>query len=360
MGERVDRSAEAGGVEEGCERAGEGEKQELEEREELEERFGEVRREQLGAFTRMQANAHGVSDRALAWRCRSGRIQRIYRGVYLDFTGPVPWETRVWAAWLAYGPDAALGDETALRKHGLKGDWAESPIRLEIPHTRRARRQPGIVITRRRDLDQRVLGSRDPSIVRLEVALLTVASRRSKPEDAIALLLEACRQRRTTPERLLDELRRLPRLPRRDLLIHGLQDASDGVESFLELVYLRRVERAHGLPTGKRQLRADRAGKPIYRDVVYEEFGVFVELDGRVGHEDATSRWRDMARDNAALLESKLTLRFGYQLVSDPCTAAAQTATLLRLRGWSGSPKPCGPTCTLAKAPVLGNAAHTN
>ena len=113
----------------------------------LEERFEEVRRDQAGAFTRVQAIAHGMSDKVLTSRCRSGRIQSIHRGVYVDFTGPVPWETRVWAAWLAYGPDAALAGETALRKHGLKGNWADSPIRLELPHSRRVHQQPGIVIT---------------------------------------------------------------------------------------------------------------------------------------------------------------------------------------------------------------------
>jgi hypothetical protein len=352
MGELVGGAAEAGGGEEACEVTEEGGKRVLE------EQFEALRRAQLGAFTRTQANDHGLSDRALAARCRSGRIQRIYRGAYVDFTGPVPWETRVWAAWLAYGPDAALAGETALRKHGLKGDWAESPIRLEIPHTRRVRRQRGIVITRCRNLDRRLLGTREPAIVRLEVAVLTVAGRRSKAEDALALVLDACRQRLTTAQRLLDELGQLRRLPRRDLLLRGLRDARNGVESFLELVYLRKVERAHGLPTGKRQLRADRTGNPIYRDVEYEDFGVIVELDGRAGHEDAGSRWRDMSRDNAALLESKQTLRFGYQLVNDPCTAAAQTATLLRLRGWSASPKPCAPTCSLANTPELGSATH--
>ncbi len=306
-----------------------------------------MRSAQSGAFTRQQANAHGISDRALATRCRSGRIQRIYRGVYADFTGPVPWETRVWAAWLAYGPDAALAGETALRKHGLKGEWAESPIRLEIPHSRRVRRQGGILLTRCRDLDRRLLGSREPPIVRLEVAVLTVASGRSKPEDAVALVLDACRQRRTTARRLVDELGQLRRLPRRDLLLGVLRDAGAGVESFLELVYLRKVERAHGLPAGKRQLRAERAGSPVYRDVEYEDFGVIVELDGRTGHEDARSRWRDMSRDNSALLESKQTLRFGYQLVNDPCTAAAQTATVLHLRGWPSSPTLCSPTCAI-------------
>jgi hypothetical protein len=324
----------------------------------LKERFAEVRQAQAGAFTRVQANAHGMSDKVLASRCRNERIQNIHRGVYVDFTGPVPWETRVWAAWLAYGPDAALAGETALLKHGLKGNWAENPIRLEVPHSRRVHQQPGIVITRCRDLERRLLGSREPAIVRIEVAVLTVASRRSKADDAVALVLDACRQRRTTAQRLLDELEHLRWLPRRGLLLHGLRDAGVGVESFLELVYLRKVERAHGLPVGKRQVRADRAGNPIYRDVEYEEFGVIVELDGRAGHEDTDSRWRDMSRDNAALLDSKQTLRFGYQLVNDPCTAAAQTAALLRLRGWSGVPTPCSPTCTLTNTSFLENAAH--
>ena len=195
-------------------------------------RFAVLRRRQRGAFSRQQANAHGVSDRSLAARCRAGRIQRVYRGVYVDFSGPVPWETRVWAAWLAYGPDAALSGETALRKHGLEGDWADDVIRLEIPHVRRMRRQPGIALRRCRDLDRRLHGSREPAIVRLEVAVLTVASRRSRPDDALALVLDACRQRRTTPQRLLDELEHLPRLPRRNLLVRVLRDARDGVESF--------------------------------------------------------------------------------------------------------------------------------
>jgi hypothetical protein len=192
-----------------------------------------------------------------------------------------------------------------------------------------------------------LLGSREPAIVRLEVALLTVASRRSRPDDALALLLDACRQRRTTPQRLLDELEHLRQLPRRDLFVRVLHDAKDGVHSFLELTYLRKVERAHGLPAGSRQVRVAADGGAIYRDVEYEDYGLIVELDGRTGHEDAGSRWRDMSRDNAAVMEAKQTLRFGYQLVSDPCTAATQLAAVLRARGWPGSPTPCAPTCPL-------------
>lgn len=323
--------------------------------------LAEVRRRQLGAFSRQQANEYGVSDRMLAARCRSGRIQRVYRGVYVDFTGSVPWETRLWAAWLAYGPEAALGGETALRKHGLEGDWGGDVIRLEIQHHRRVRGQPGIALTRSRDLARRLHGSRVPSIVRLEVAILTVASRRPRPDEALALVLDACRQRRTTAQRLLDELDQLRSLPRRELLSPVLRDARDGVESFLELTYLRKVERAHGLPAAKRQVRVSRDGVTIYRDADYQDYRLIVELDGRTGHEDTTSRWRDMSRDNVAVAEGRWTLRFGYQIVGDPCGAAAQVAAALRTQGWPGSPSPCTPTCPVTNLdPALGRIANRN
>jgi hypothetical protein len=174
-------------------------------------------------------------------------------------------------------------------------------------------------------------------------------------------VLDACRQRRTTPERLLAELDRLRQLPRRGLLVQILRDAVGGVESFLELTYLRKVERAHGLPVGARQVRVSDDHGTVYRDVEYEDYGLAVELDGRAGHENVRSRWRDMDRDNAALMAAKPTLRFGYQLVRDPCTAAAQVATVLRAHGWRGSATACGPTCSFPPTlRELGSATHAN
>lgn len=318
----------------------------------VEREFDELVRRQLGAFSRAQANGAGISDRSLAARCRTGRIQRLYRGAYVDFSGPVPWETRLWAAWLAYGPEAALAGETALRQYGIDRSGGEV-VRLEIPHRRKLRGEAGVVFTRTRDYAHRVLGSREPPMVRLEVAVLTVASRRSRPEDAAALLLDVCRQRRTTPQRLLTELARMQQLPRRDLLVHVLRDAADGVESFLELFYLRKVERAHGLPAARRQVRVTGEDGVVYRDTEYD-YNLIVELDGRAGHEDSRSRWRDMSRDNAALMAARATLRFGYQIVSDPCGAAIQVATVLRARGWPGIPTACGPDCPIR----LGSAAN--
>ncbi|WP_328998790.1 type IV toxin-antitoxin system AbiEi family antitoxin domain-containing protein [Kribbella sp. NBC_00709] len=310
-------------------------------------RFVELRRRQQGVFSRAQAVAHGIDDGVLARRCRNRQIERIHQGVYADFTGPLPWSTRVWAAWLACGPEAALTADTALRWHGLSGDWQDSSIRLAVPQDRRIDRRTGIRITRHQDFRSWLLPGREPHLVRLEIAVLTAAASRVDPDRRAALVLDACRQRRTTPDRLLAELTRLPRLRGRTALLQILTDAATGVQSFLERIYLTRVERAHGLPTGDRQVRAADGTTVNYRDVEYLPHGVIVELDGRAGHADASSTWRDMHRDNAATLHGKTTLRFGYQLVTDPCAAAGQVGAALALRGWPGTITPCSPTCSL-------------
>ncbi|TCO51950.1 hypothetical protein EV646_101946 [Kribbella antiqua] len=313
------------------------------------EEFVDVRRRQAGAFTRTQALAHGITDEVLQRRCRARQIQRVYGGVYVDFTGPLPWETKVWAAWLAYGPEAALTGQTALRWYGVDGEWRSDVIYLAVPHVRRVGRRTGIAVTRHRDLPAQLHGFREPPIVRLEVALLMSASSAVDVSRRAAVVLDACRQRRTTPERLLTELDSLTNLPARRELRRILLDAADGVQSFLEQVYVRRVERRHGLPSASRQVRVESGQRHvIYRDNEYLPYGLVVELDGRAGHSDSLSQWRDMSRDNAAALGGKLTLRFGYQLVSQPCVAAAQVAAALRLRGWSGHPHACSATCAVA------------
>lgn len=318
--------------------------------------FEELRLRQFGAFSRRQAIAHGITDKVLARRCRARQIQQVHIGVYVDFTGPLPWETRMWAAWLAFGPDAALTGATALRQYGVNGTWGDDRIHLAVPHSRRVGRRPGVLVSRHRGFAAQLHGSRTPPIVRLEVAALMQASADPDVSRQAALLLDVCRQRATTPERLLAELDSLTRLPARQVLRQIVLDAADGVQSFLEHIYLRRVERPHRLPTAERQVRVestDGAGRHIiYRDSEYSPYGLVVELDGHAGHSDSKSRWRDMHRDNGTAMSGKLTLRFGYQLVSEPCAAAAQVATALRLRGWPGSARGCSDGCAAARIAV--------
>jgi hypothetical protein len=198
------------------------------------EQFVALRARQAGAFSRNQAIAHGISDKELVSRRRSRQIQRIHRAVYADFTGPLPWRTRLWAVWLACGPAAAVSDETALRAYKISGDWPDDRVHLDIPHSQRVRGLARVVLHRRRDFASRLHRSREPPTVRLEVALLTVASRQTRTDRAVSIILDACRQRRTTPERLLEELAQLDRLPQRKVLLRVLSDAAQGVHSFLD------------------------------------------------------------------------------------------------------------------------------
>jgi hypothetical protein len=85
-----------------------------------------------------------------------------------------------------------------------------------------------------------------------------------------------------------------------------------------------------------------------YRDVLYEDFGLIVELDGRVAH-PGDRRWMDVARDNAAAATGLITLRYGFiDLMRRPCLVAAQVASVLRIRGWQQSTRRCSPNCPLS------------
>ncbi|MEV6271996.1 hypothetical protein AB0L64_32840 [Kribbella sp. NPDC051936] len=275
----------------------------MEQRSERYGAFAEVRLRQAGAFTRAQAIEHGISDKVLLGRRRARQLQRVHTGVYVDFTGPLPWKTRLWAAWLSCGPEAVLTGVTALRMHGVAGSWRDDRIHVAVLHSRRVDPKSGVVVTRHRHLSALVQTSREPPTVRLEVALLVAAAVEQDVSRRAAVLFDACRQRLTTAARLLAELESLPELPGRRILRRILGEAAEGVQSFLEQAYLRRVERAHGLPRARRQVRAVDGGAVVYRDSEYAPYGVLVELDGQAGHAghaDPVGRWRDMTRDNAA------------------------------------------------------------
>jgi hypothetical protein len=157
----------------------------------------------------------------------------------------------------------------------------------------------------------------------------------------VSWVTAAVQTRRTTTTRLLRARQNRRRYAGRRLLEELLGDVGTGAQSPLELRYLRDVERPHGLPRGTRQHRSRHRH---LRDVVYEDFGVVVELDGRLGHE-GLGRFRDMVRDNHATLAGELSLRYGsVDVRGTPCRVAWQVATVLAVRGWRDPFQRC-PRC---------------
>jgi hypothetical protein len=76
-----------------------------------------------------------------------------------------------------------------------------------------------------------------------------------------------------------------------------------------------------------------------------------VELDGRLFHDSAAQRDRDIDRDLDAAVHGRTTIRLGYGQVFDrPCVTARRLAVLLHQRGWRGSATPCGSDCAVGGA----------
>ena len=68
------------------------------------------------------------------------------------------------------------------------------------------------------------------------------------------------------------------------------------------------IRRRHGLPVGRRQVRRPDNGVE-HLDVVIEELGLHIELDGRLGHDRGREVWHDMRRDNSSELRGLRHLR---------------------------------------------------
>lgn len=310
------------------------------------------------ALDHLLALQHGVVSRRqiLAIRGRQSDIRRrirrrelsvVHPGVYINHTGALTREQREWAAVLHYWPAAAHRD-SALRLYGVRRDRdkvrSDAPVHVAVDATRTVVPVPGVVVERVRNVRVWLDGYRYPPRVKVELALLKVASDLDL-DGAVAVLADACAQRKTTPEALVEALRRLSRLPGREALLEILDDVASGAHSVLERRYLRDVELAHGLPTGERQVDETSGTKRVRRDVKYSEQRTLVELDGQFGHRDAEDRWADLDRDLAAAVAASITVRLGWAQVLSPCRVALALAAVLGSRGWVGRPVPCSPAC---------------
>lgn len=301
---------------------------------------------QDGVVSRRQVLEAGGNDTLIETQVRRRRWARVHDGVYVDHTATPSWNQRAWAATHYHWP-AALAGRSALAAHGLRVPTPGEPIELVVDRTRRVRDPAGMRTSQLSGYDAVALHHLSPPRVRLEHAVLTVASRAAGDDGAVAVVADACQRRRSTPARLQDTLGSMPRLRRRRLLAEILDDVESGAFSALERRYLRDVERAHDLPRGDRQRRevTGAGGRVVFRDVAYARFTTLVELDGRLGHDMAADRWRDLDRDLDAARTGRTTLRAGWRQVLAPCRLAVVVADVLRARGWAGVLQACGPGC---------------
>lgn len=299
--------------------------------------------EQDGVISRRQALEVGLSRTEVARLLRRRDWTVVHEGVYVEHTGPLTWQQRAWAAVLFSWP-AALSHNSALRAGEGPGRRGrdESVIDVAVHRDRNVTAPPGVEIHRMSGFDELAQWNLGPPRIRYDESVLDVAAAAKDDLAAVAVLADACGARRTTASRLLGRIEARAKIHRRAWLTSVLADVAEGTCSVLEHGYLDRVERLHGLPHARRQAKATSTGRPLYRDVEYEEFGLIVELDGRLFHSSPGARDRDLERDLDAAVENGQTVRIGFGQVFDRgCATAVSIGKILGRRGWTGSPTSC-------------------
>lgn len=297
---------------------------------------------QRGIVTSGQAAGHGLGRQGLERLVAQGHWTRIVSGVFDAAPLADSFEKRAWTALLAAGDRAAVGGEAALVLYGLDRQVGDTEV--WVPPGSQPDSIPGVRMRRDR------IGRTDRAHglltrISMEDAIIDVGQHLST-QRLVALLADAARTRKTTLHRVADAVEARRRVRGRKRFEELLGDLS-GIESTLEYAYRRDVERAHGLPAGLRNVSVSRGTRT---DVVYVEYGVLVELDGRLGHQDAGSAFRDLDRDNRHVLSGSPTLRYGSADVRGRfCDVARQVGFVLIDKGWPGPLLAC-PRCRLVFA----------
>lgn len=292
------------------------------------------RRMQDGVASYAQLIAGGLSRIDIERAVRRNELRRVHPRVYVDHTGPLTWEQRAWAAVL-YAAPALLCRESLEAPRGRDDG---RPIHVAIDHSRRVMPQPGVVIHRTRDLKLKAYGGTPPRL-KVEDNALAMAHEARSEIDAIARVAEVASRPYVTATTLQAALGRARSLRRRRLIQGLVDDLTTGTHSVLEHGYLTKVERAHGLPAGRRQSPRVGASGNQFRDVEYVGYALVVELDGALGHDS----WRDQARDADRSLDDladvgavTARLRF-HQVFGTPCQTAARVGRILTRNGWPGT-----------------------
>lgn len=307
----------------------------------------EIAERQRGVICRSQALGAGMSSEAVRCRIDGGRWQRLHAGVYAIFTGAPDRQATLWAAVLRAGPGSALSYQTAAELDGLLDEPA-SLIHVTIPATRRATSISDVVVHTRLHAERAMHPARLPPRTRLEETVLDLTDQCADVVSAMDWVARALGRRLTTQDKLGRAAAERSQLRWRADLTKMVSPDLAGIHSALEFRYYRDVERPHRLPASKRQARATAGSRVAYRDVLYDEYGLIVELDGRIAH-PGDGRWDDIFRDNAAAADGRPTLRYGFRdLTSRPCLVAVQVAGALRIRGWPGSPRRCSAQCPVS------------
>lgn len=166
---------------------------------------------QDGYFTSRQAGGHGFSAQLLAHHVRSGRYERVRRGLYRlrDYPGSAHEEVR--EKWLAVGAErAVVSHESALELHRLS-DVLPSTVHLLVSRDDRGFKPPrGVILhTTTRPLGAAEVVTREGIRATAPArSIVDAASAGTAPEQIETAIEQALDEGLVTPRSLIAQLGR--------------------------------------------------------------------------------------------------------------------------------------------------------
>lgn len=290
------------------------------------EAIGRLADRQHGVASRAQLLAGGVSAQTIGRAVRSGRLRRLFPGVYA--VGHAALRREGWwkAALLVAGEDAVLSHRSAALLWDLVRGQA---LPVELTTTGKAGRTQPRIVAHRMKLHPEESMACDGLRVTTPARTIVDLAPRLSPRSLRATVERAQDLRRFRPAEIRAITERAPRRPAtRPLsdLLEILQPDADRARSHLERLFLILVRRA-GLPRPAVNETISRHA----RDFVWPEQRLVVEVDGYRYHSSKRAQQRDRRRDRELTALGWRPIRFTYEEVAfEPGDVARELAALLR------------------------------
>lgn len=268
---------------------------------------------QHGVISRDQLLELGFSIDAIRHRIRVGRLHELFRGVYAVGARD-PSRLGLWlAAVLSCGPGVALSHRSAAelweimprdRRASTLNPRPSRPIHVST-RLRSGRRRPDLQLHRRPSLRVSELTERLAIPVTAPATTLVDLAAGCSRSTLEAAINEADKRDLIDPERLGDEIARMPRRPGLTAVKELLGVDFRLTENDLERRFLRTARRA-GLDPPRTQAIVN--GFEV--DFFWPDLGLVVETDGLTYHRTSLQQVRDRERDQAHTAAGLTCLRF--------------------------------------------------
>jgi hypothetical protein len=288
-------------------------------RENAQPSLGELARRQWGVVTRAQLTAYRVGDSGVRDWVRSGRLHRLYRGIYAYGHDRLRLEGRWLAAVMACGPGAVLSHRDAAQLWELRQS-SSTLVDVTVPSRNGRIRRRGIRIHRSGRLTPEEVTTRQGIPVTTVARTLLDLADVLDPQSLRRAVTEAEYTNRFDLDSLTAVVQNNPGR-RGATLMRAVEGRGHRTRSPLEDRFLRFLER-YGVEEPESAVWIE--GYEV--DFAWPRVGLVVELDGVAAHTTRASFDADRLRDRKLWRAGLRTMRLTSGALRDEASVLADLA----------------------------------